>query len=669
MTKPSTERVPSADRIKADRLRQIRGGLRSMGKRGLADVFAAGEALEEAAALCDGTFSAWVKSQCGIEPRTALGYRKTFLVLGSRKDWLTKRNVSPSVAVTVACAPEAGRERALAAIASGRALSVAEAKSIVRGGTQTSAPPSARASLRRSMRVLSAAFVEEVDRIARLAADLDPTDEALLAEVAVRARAIAPVVKALALRPVGGEPLQPDALARAVADLAAADARGIYETARRLARVAAAMSPSAEAPVPEATRASVPASPIPTPAPTMRSLSSAFRHGLTAVEICAGGGGQAAGLSKAGFRHVALVERNPHACATLRAAFGPDHVVEADLVGYDPGDLGPVDLLAGGVPCQPYSQSGERKGADDDRDLFPEALRLVERLRPRAVMLENVMGVFEPDNDMHRFRILARLEELGYTAEWGKVDASHFGVAQKRRRAVLVAFKEPKAMARFSWPTPIFNHEVTPRTATDALLTQFTAAGWTPTEEFMVGMDRATPTITGGSDKKQGIDFGQRKSALVWGQMGFVQTRIGDDPPAADHEGPVEATNAMLARLQAFPVDWPWHGEKKDIFRQIANAFPAPVAMHLGCAIASALTSETFDPIRQHVHEAMRRNHVAATGRSQEVATRRDAAIQLASAPKRIHLDLESLRAASDLPHAVSAGPNARRADSAPPTG
>lgn len=660
MTKPSTERVPSADRIKADRLRQIGGGLRSMGKRGLADVFAAGEALEEAAALCDGTFSAWVKSQCGIEPRTALGYRKTFLVLGSRKDWLAERNVSPSVAVTVACAPEAGRERALAAIASGRSLSVAEAKSIVRGSAPTAAAPSARDSLRGSLRVMCKAFVEEVDRIAKLASDLDPADEARLAEVAVRARAIAPVVKALALRPVGGTPLQPDALTRAVGDLAAANAPMIYDTARRLAEVAALTRPPtqasvSEASVPEATPAAVPASPALPPIPSMRSLSSAFRHGLTAVEICAGGGGQAAGLTKAGFRHLALVERNPHACDTLRAAFGPDHVVQADLVGWEPGDLGPVDLLAGGVPCQPYSQSGERKGADDERDLFPEALRLVERLRPRAVMLENVMGVFEPDNDMHRFRILARLEELGYTAEWGKVDATHFGVAQKRRRAVLVAFKDPKAMARFSWPKPIFNHEVTPRTATAVLLHEFTAAGWTPSEEFMLGMDRATPTITGGSDKKQGIDFGQRKSALVWGQMGFVQTRIGDDPPPADHEGPVEATNAMLARLQAFPVDWPWHGEKKGIFRQIANAFPAPAAMHLGCAIASALTGETFDPIRQIVHEAMRWNRVAGLHRSPEAVARSEAAIERATAPKRIQIPLAALRAASDIQAGVEA--------------
>ncbi|WP_157944548.1 DNA cytosine methyltransferase [Mangrovicella endophytica] len=643
MTKPRTVREPTEDRLKADRLRALKGRLRSLGKRGLADVFTAGETLEEAATLLDGIFSAWVRAECGIEPRTALGYRKTFRMLGKHQDLLAERNVSPSVAVTIACAKPEGRERALAAIASGRALSVAEAKAIVRTPLSSARrTPLPMDMLRQRMRSLAATFVEEVERIVSLAADVDPTDDTRLVELAVRARAIAPVVKALAIRPVGGTPLEPDALSLAVADLAAADGHMLHEAARRLSKVATSKL-QAEETSPAAPPSPAAASPV-----TMRSLSSTFRHGLTALEICAGGGGQAAGLAKAGFRHVALVERDPSACDTLRAAFGPEHVVEADLVGFEPGNVGPVDLLAGGVPCQPYSQSGKRKGADDERDLFPEALRLVERLRPRAVMLENVMGVFAPDNDMHRFRILHRLRELGYSAEWGKVDATHFGVPQKRLRAVLVAFDDPKAMARFTWPTPIFGHDEVPRTAIAALEGQLTSKGWVLTEEFMAAMDRASPTVTGGSDKKQGMDFGQRKSARVWGDMGFVQTRIGNAPPEADHHGPVEATNAMLASLQDFPFDWPFKGSKKSVFRQIANAFPATVAMHLGCAIASALTGEKFDPVRQHVHEAMRWNHVAHRQRKAAAAEVREVAAPV-RVRKAISIPLATLRASSDL--------------------
>lgn len=645
MTTPRTERQPTEDRLKADRLRVIKASLRSLGKRGLGDLFAAGEALEEAASLHDGTFSAWVKSECGIEPRTAFGYRKTFLVLGDRKEWLAERNVSPSIAVTIAAAAPEGRERALAAITSGRSLSVADAKAIVRTIQPPMADaPSPREALRRTMRDFSSAFVDEVGRIASLAGDVKPADETRLAQLLERAHALMPIVSALGARPVHGEGLKPDPLAQAIAELAAAsDAKGIYSAACRLSDRATAKPVGAPQTKSVAAPVQIAASP-----PRMRSLSSAFRHGLTSFEICAGGGGQAAGLAKAGFRHLALVERNRAACETLRAAFGPDHVVERDIVGYEPVDVGPVDLLAGGVPCQPYSQAGEAKGADDERDLFPEALRLVKRLRPRAVMLENVMGLFAPDNDMHRFRILARLEKLGYVAEWGRIDSTHFGVPQKRKRAVLVAFKDRKAMDRFSWPTPLFGYAERPWTAVASLNGHFTSKGWEPSEGFMAAMDRATPTLTGGSDRKQGIDFGQRKSALVWGQMGFVQTRIGDEPPAPDHEGPVEATNAMLATLQSFPFDWPWQGDKKDIFRQIANAFPAPVAMHLGCAIASALTGETFDPVQQIVHEAMRWNRIAPFDQSQRKSMRQDAVIKRADASQRVRLDLVSLNVSRD---------------------
>ncbi|KAB0675513.1 DNA cytosine methyltransferase [Aureimonas leprariae] len=497
------------------------------------------------------------------------------------------------------------------------------------------------------MRSFSRNVVEEIGRMVALAADADAFDETRLAELAVRARVLVPVVAALATRTAGGAEPRPHPLMEAVSELANGDNEAVLRSAAlRLAGIAAAKPSAGDAPAVPAT----PAAPRPTAVPTgIRSTSSVFRHGLTAFEICAGGGGQAAGLAKAGFRHVGLVERDPSACETLRAAFGPDHVVEADVVGYEPGDVGPVDLLAGGVPCQPFSQAGERKGVADDRDLFPEALRLVERLRPRAVMLENVPGIFAPDNDMHRFSILAQFEEMGYATEWRKVDATHFGVPQKRIRAVLVAFRDRKAMARFSWPEPVHRHGDDAQTVISALFNQFVSRGWTPTEEFMSGMDRPSPTVTGGSDRKQGIDFGQRKTALVWGEMGFVQTRIGNHPPAEDHEGPVEATNVMLAALQAFPFDWPFRGSKKAVFRQVANAFPAPVAMHLGCAIASALTGERFDPARQHVHEAMRWNHVAHRRYLPEEIARQEAARAPASSPRTVEIPFARLRAASDM--------------------
>jgi nucleotide sugar dehydrogenase len=108
---------------------------------------------------------------------------------------------------------------------------------------------------------------------------------------------------------------------------------------------------------------------------------------LTSVEICTGAGGQALGLEKAGFAHNAVVEIDHHACETLRYNRSEWNVIEADLHGWEPSGYEGVDLLAGGVPCPPFSKAGRQLGADDERDLFPVALNLVDAINPKAVMV------------------------------------------------------------------------------------------------------------------------------------------------------------------------------------------------------------------------------------------------------------------------------------------
>ena len=109
---------------------------------------------------------------------------------------------------------------------------------------------------------------------------------------------------------------------------------------------------------------------------------------LKSIEICAGAGGQALGLEQAGFEHVALIEIEPAACATLHLNRPKWNVIEGDVHDFSAANYrGEIDLLAGGVPCPPFSVAGKQLGSDDERDLFPEALRLVKECDPRAVML------------------------------------------------------------------------------------------------------------------------------------------------------------------------------------------------------------------------------------------------------------------------------------------
>ena len=145
---------------------------------------------------------------------------------------------------------------------------------------------------------------------------------------------------------------------------------------------------------------------------------------LSSLEICAGAGGQALGLEQAGFEHVALVEIDSHACATLRFNRPSWNVLQQDVRVFHAFGFRGVDLLAGGVPCPPFSKAGHQFGQYDDRDLFPEALRLVEECQPRAVMLENVRGLFDSVFDDYREQINLRLRSLGYSPSWRLLHAS-----------------------------------------------------------------------------------------------------------------------------------------------------------------------------------------------------------------------------------------------------
>ena len=114
---------------------------------------------------------------------------------------------------------------------------------------------------------------------------------------------------------------------------------------------------------------------------------------LYTLEVCAGGGGLALGLERAGFTPSALVDNDIHALSTLHNNRTHWNVLERDLRNFDPLPWYGVDLLAGGLPCPPYSIAGKRLGSEDERDLFPSMLRIIKKVSPRAILIENVRGL------------------------------------------------------------------------------------------------------------------------------------------------------------------------------------------------------------------------------------------------------------------------------------
>ncbi|GAA3770199.1 DNA cytosine methyltransferase [Streptomyces phyllanthi] len=365
---------------------------------------------------------------------------------------------------------------------------------------------------------------------------------------------------------------------------------------------------------------------------------------LTSIEICAGAGGQAIGLHQAGFRHLALVEIDKYAAETLRINIGSrpewswekEHCLirELDVNDFRPlkevpnpemhdqprqasgkdGEEGEpewlqpgqLDLLAGGVPCPPFSAAGKQLGRDDERDLFPRMLDLVEELKPRAVMIENVRGLVEPEHKFRYYRnhIKNRLRKAGYVVcGWRLLEAQDFGVPQLRPRAILVAIHKEHYRG-FDWPKP----QPKVKTVLEALgpsMKRRLGEGSPRHDRWLEHVEFGTvaPTLVGGSKKHGGADLGPTRAKKAWGALGVDAMGVANDEaemvdPDRDlgtlDRGP-KLTVEQAAIIQGFPEEsdgslaWKFHGGKTARYRQVGNAFPPPVAHAVGECIKEAL--------------------------------------------------------------------------------
>lgn len=307
------------------------------------------------------------------------------------------------------------------------------------------------------------------------------------------------------------------------------------------------------------------------------------------LEICAGAGGQSSGLGQAGFDHELAVEIDSDAAATLRKNRPAWNVHEGDVRDVNGRQYKGVDLLAGGVPCPPFSVAGKQLGADDERDLFPEALRLVAEAKPTAVMLENVKGLASARFANYRQSIVQTLEGLGYDADWQLLYSSEFQVPQLRPRFILVAMKRG-LLESFKWPRPVG----TPPTIGEVLGPLMGSRGWTGADTWAKNANNIAPTLVGGSRKHGGADLGPTRAKAAWLKLGVNGKSLADEPPGPDEPADLipRLTNPMAALVQGFEPNWTFEGRKTSTYRQIGNAFPPPVAKAIGDSIAKALGAE-----------------------------------------------------------------------------
>jgi DNA (cytosine-5)-methyltransferase 1 len=294
----------------------------------------------------------------------------------------------------------------------------------------------------------------------------------------------------------------------------------------------------------------------------------------SALELCAGAGGQALGLEMAGFEHAGLIENDPAACQTLRLNRPEWNVIEHDL--FQQLDLSPfkgVDLLAGGLPCPPFSVAGKQLGERDERNLFSVGIEYVDELRPRVVMFENVRGMLDPKFAEYRESIDSKLRKLGYVSGWKLMHASNFGVPQLRPRTIMLAVRKSRS-DKLEWPIG----KPTKKTVGGTLYSLMKKRDWVGADKWKMQACMIAPTVVGGSKKHGGPDLGPTRSKAAWALLGVDGHRIAEEAPSRNYLGMPQLTVRMVARLQGFADSWKFSGAKTSAYRQVGNAFPPSFA-------------------------------------------------------------------------------------------
>lgn len=172
---------------------------------------------------------------------------------------------------------------------------------------------------------------------------------------------------------------------------------------------------------------------------------------LTVGSLFSGVGGLDLGLERAGMRVAWQVEIDDYATRVL-ARHWPNVPRFRDVRECGRHNLAPVDLVAGGFPCQPHSLAGKRSASGDDRDLWGEFARILRELKPRWVVAENVPGLLSSEAGRFFGRVLRDLAASGYDAEWDCLPAAAFGAPHLRDRVFLVAHARGKQLSQQSQP-------------------------------------------------------------------------------------------------------------------------------------------------------------------------------------------------------------------------
>ena len=289
-------------------------------------------------------------------------------------------------------------------------------------------------------------------------------------------------------------------------------------------------------------------------------------------EICAGAGGQSLGMEQADFSHVAAVELDPDGCETLRPNRPRWKVAEGDVHQFAGRPYRGVALLAGGVPCPPFTVAGKQLGADDERDLFRRPCGWAGMRAPCGAAGERP-GAFDR---AVRWLPAARSGAARAGLRGGLAGAERVGLRCPAAAAADRAGRdEPSTYAHFEWPSP----SARPRPSARPCMISWPQMAGTARQRGPGRPMGSAPPSSAARRSTAGRTSAPRGPRGL-GKLGVDGKGLADEPPGADAPAAhmPRLTLPMAAAIQGCPQDWGFYGLKTAAYRQIGNAFPPPVA-------------------------------------------------------------------------------------------
>jgi DNA (cytosine-5)-methyltransferase 1 len=330
---------------------------------------------------------------------------------------------------------------------------------------------------------------------------------------------------------------------------------------------------------------------------------------FTAIELFAGAGGLALGIELAGFETLGLIEFDKDAADTLKFNRPNWNVIHDDIANISPLNLtdmfnlqiGELDLLSGGAPCQSFSYAGKRLGLEDARGtLFYHYAIFLQKLQPKVFLFENVRGLLTHNKGRTYQTILDIFSEAGYTIQKKIMNAWDYGVPQKRERLITIGIRDDLVHELYiDFPE---THEYKP--VLRDVLTDVPGSEGTLYSEYKRKIFELVPP--GGYWRDIPEDIAKEYMKSCWemegGRTGILRRLSLDEPSLAvltspsqkqtDRCHPLEArpfTVRENARVQCFPDDWLFCGRVGSQYKQVGNAVPVQFGFEIAHEIYNGL--------------------------------------------------------------------------------